>query len=562
MANWIGINAAINSGWDMWNKLSAVREAADAKEADAKVGELKQAANTDVGNYVDAAKEQKDFANSDMGKLANAFGVQQYDTKRMEDLTNEAKQRGWYGDNGSIDFNKVKEYTSAIPQGDGTNSVSGTFQNDIAKSIDNRDTWAKDRTDAINKDLADSTIKRYRTLGNDAVAARHDYLQKWHPEKVDDEDKYGFNLGFKALGKAVSAGDENATNLLLNFHNTMNPDSKLVANGNGSYSMLNAKGEVINPNYTPSTTDFANTMASMYRTYEFLSSGELDKYNQRVQDEQKIKLNNQALAKGAIDVSNAQEFGRRQAAAQTEALEGKAQGIQLDNTSKGYDNQKKKAESAYYGSNAKAEHDQKVANVGKTRAEIGNIKASTGLTVANTGLTNEKIKRQKIENAAAPKYEAARIHNMLFNKTDPNPGSGIKYVDDPAGGGQIATSADGRKLFRVDSNGNAFTLDDPKGNRAATILDRIKHNPVGDAFGEIQPDERTGDYKVFYTSSWEKDPKTGKLISGWVKLADLPEVMAKEAKGRKTKGEPIKVPAKNRGYGIPPQKDATLYGGD
>lgn len=562
MANWIGINAAINSGWDMWNKLSAVREAADAKEADAKVGELKQTANADVGNYVDAAKEQKDFANSDMGKLANAFGVQQYDTKRMEDLTNEAKQRGWYGDNGSIDFNKVKEYTSAIPQGDGTNSVSGTFQNDIAKSIDNRDTWAKDRTDAINKDLADSTIKRYRTLGNDVVAARHDYLQKWHPEKVDDEDKYGFNLGFKALGKAITAGDENATNLLLNFHNTMNPDSKLVANGNGSYSMLNAKGEVINPNYTPSQTDFANAMASMYRTYEFLSSGELDKYNQRVQDEQKIKLNNQAITKGAIDVSNAQKFGERNAQAESDALVAKAQGAQLDNTNKGYAIMKNEAESKFYSSNAEADHNQKVANVGKTLAETGNIRANTGLTVANTGLTIEKTKRQKIDNAYAPEQIKADIFSKMYNKMDPNPGSGVKYVDDPAGGGQIATSADGRKLFRVDANGNAFTLDDPKGNRAAEIVSRLKRSPVGDAFGEVKPDEKTGDYKILFTSTVQKNPKTGKPLQMWLTPDEIPMAVSDEAKARKMKAGPVKVPAKQRGYAVPPKNDGPVYGTD
>lgn len=539
MGTWQALNAALSNGWDMWNKLSTVRQADAQSRATKNVKDLKSAANTDVENYANAAQEQKQWANSDMGKLATAFGVDQYDQKRMDDFKADAQKQGWLGQDGRVNFDAVKTYLGN--GGGGAND----WQSQVSSALDNRDKTAQERGAAIDKDLVNSTKQRFNRLGDDAIDAMHEYNVNWDQEALKNEDKYGADIAEQGLSRALNSDNPEVRRMLVQYHNLGNPNARLIENQDGTYNVVDANGQVLQKNFTPTDDQLNAAKAQFINGYRFFRTGNFKDFAEGRKELAQGDLATSQARKAGVEASVAEKYADKKANAETQSAE--------------LDTKKKDIESKYW--------------------EVNASETAKQLRLTNESLLKD-IQKKAIDNNWAPKRYAAEIQKALASaandrsmvglhhaqaglvnaqrkKTEgelSNNAPGLKFVADPEHpGAQIAVNAvTDQNLFRQYADGSFGPLGDPDGAIGRSEFDRLgrssEFTPKGQRYN---PKTRSREYRMQYTDSM------GKYHDDWFPADELPAVF-QELSAQKGGGK--KGTAKGRGSAIPVSSEDFYYG--
>lgn len=294
--NWMAINAGLNAGLNTWNQLGWLRQAGQDAQIASDTKDAKASAQTDIDNYKTAAKEAKDYNNSDFGKLATSFGIDANDKEAQDRFRNQAIEGGWMNQNdNSVNWDKVNEQygvqrpqsTSGIPAvsddemeyGGNSNVQTPSWKQDIANNINNRDQTAQAANKAIDKDLVDSTKLRIKNFGNQAAEIRKSSDRWWNRDRLAEDDGYGTSAGFKFLGEQLDKGDPEALSLMADVYNAGAVNGERISlNENGTFTLRDAQGNIIQENFTPSKVQLGDQLARVYNLNKFFETGKLQDY--------------------------------------------------------------------------------------------------------------------------------------------------------------------------------------------------------------------------------------------------------------------------------------------
>lgn len=481
--NWMAINAGLNAGLNTWNQLGWLRQAGQDAQIASDTKDAKASAQTDIDNYKTAAKEAKDYNNSDFGKLATSFGVDANDKEAQERFRNQAIEGGWMNQNdNSVNWDKVNEQygvqrpqsTSGIPAvdddeaayGGNSNVQTPSWKQDIANNINNRDQTAQAANKAIDKDLVNSTKLRIKNFGNQAAEIRKSSDRWWNRDRLSEDDGYGTSAGFKFLGEQLDKGDPEALSLMADVFNAGAVNGERISlNENGTFTLRDGQGNVIQENFTPSKVQLGDQLARVYNLNKFFETGKLQDY-----------------------------------------ISGKAGLAQADSAvaASRVNNVKARAAETYGMSNAEAENaaTRAGAAIETDKADISS--QTKGGVIAATNKTNE-VTTKYAEDEAKAKLRAlnAKASNAGGGRGSGGSGGGrggaaasgdgYKYVDRPDGKGQNITLANGKIVASVDANGGVHAPGDAEGKQTKKAFNRLR-NAYGDAVIEAKWDPNTQQY--------------------------------------------------------------------
>lgn len=474
----IGLNAALNSGWDTWNKLGAFRQGMARAQANDAVDANNKAADAQLKAYGEAAQQAQAGNNRDAA-LATFGGKdwQNMSDEQKNNILGELESRGLYNSStGQYDAAGVSKLyggqqaqpaQQAIPQGAGAapdddeagaagtaippsaQQTAPSWQQDISNNARTYGQAAFQDNQAIQKDLVDSTRRRMETLGDDNAKAMRYYNTWYNPDALDKEDEYKLNQGFKLLGRAVTNGDSSAQQLLMASYNANNPDAQIVPNKDGSYNIVNAQGQVIQQNYKPTSSDYGRAMTQLYNNFMLMRTLNMDKFldnslkQAQVDNTQALTTQNQAKAKYAY--SNA-------------ALDNQAKG--LANQGAVYDNLKKASDAKY----ADVKND---ADVRQKQATALHLNTQTAYIPKRFNLDTAKFGEQVRHDHAAEGLSAAKI------RASSGAAGGVSFGDLDSDGGQVMLlgghNGKGGKAVGIVRNNIVYALNDRDGSIQANI---------------------------------------------------------------------------------------------
>lgn len=521
MANWMAINAGLNAGLNTWNQLSWLRQAGQDAQIASDTKDAKESAQTDIDNYKTAAREAKDYNNSDFGKLATAFGVDANDKEAQERFRGHAIEGGLMNQNdNSVNWDKVNEQyggqrpsTSGIPAvdddeaayGGNSNVQTPSWKQDIANNINSRDQTAQAANKAIDKDLVNSTKLRIKNFGNQAAEIRKSSDRLWNRDRLSEDDGYGTSAGFKFFGEQLDKGDPAALSLMADVYNAGAVNGERISlNENGTFTLRDGQGNIIQENFTPSKVQLGDQLARVYNLNKFFETGKLQDY-----------------------------------------ISGKAGLAQADSAvaASRVNNMKARATEKYGMSNAAAENasNNAEAAINVDKADISN-RTKDGV-IAATNKTNDVTTKYAEEEAKA-KLRALRNKASGVGGGRGSGGSGggrggaaasgdgYKYVDRPDGKGQNITLANGRIVASVDANGGVHAPGDPEGKQTKKAFNRMR-NAYGDVILEVKWDPNTNQYAYHLADGEWYDEANAKKMA---QLLDERSKAGDAGKGGKTEG--------------------------
>lgn len=492
----IGFNAALKSGFDMWNKLSEARKIAARDEADATVKANNAAADSDVKAYGQAATDAMNTNSLDAAY--KTFGGDDYKNltdSQKQTIRDELTSRGLYNPStgaynarGVAEMYQPKAQQSALPVDAGVpvnvpaaqpvpvatptvpvtpGAVGATapqtnpqvpaqtaipqWQSDIANNAHLYGDEAANRNRLIQQDLGDSVRQRMKTLGDANAQAMHTYNSWYNPDALDKEDEYKLNQGFKLLGRAVASGDAGAQALLVSGYNAMNPGAKILSNGDGTYSMADANGNPTGKPFVPSVAQMGQTMTQLYNVARAISTADFDKLSESM-----LKAAQTRYANANADIADANALYA------TENARNTAEGKRLVNIGQGIKNQGGAIDNLY----KPTIYDQ---GIKKTQTDIDKINWDM-----KNGDTLTRLKAQEL--AQQDWYRRAMIR-LNQQKNAVGTGSGITFKDPDENGNQVMVSGNGQVIGIHSANGVIFAPNDKDG-RTLTELTR-RASPLG-----------------------------------------------------------------------------------
>lgn len=520
--NWMAINAGLKAGIDTWNQFGWLRQAGQDAQIASDTKDAQASAQTDIDNYKTAAREAKDYNNSDFGKLATAFGVDANDKEAQDRFRNQAIEGGWMNQNdNSVNWDKVNEQygvqrpqsTSGIPAvdddeaayGGNSNVQTPRWKQDIANNISNRDQTAQAANKAIDKDLVNSTKLRIKNFGNQAAEIRKSSDRWWNRDRLSEDDGYGTSAGFKFLGEQLDKGDPEALSLMADVYNAGAVNGERISlNENGTFTLRDGQGNIIQENFTPSKVQLGDQLARVYNLNKFFETGKLQDY-----------------------------------------ISGKAGLAQADSAvaASRVNNMKARAAETYGMSNAAAENasNNAEAAINVDKADISN-KTKDGV-IAATNKTNDvttkyaeeeaKAKLRALQNKANGVGSSGGGSGGGRGSAGAASGDGYKYVDRPDGKGQNITLANGRIVASVDANGGVHAPGDPEGKQTKKAFNRMR-NAYGDVILETKWDPNTNQYAYHLANGeWYDEANAKKAAQKIVEKSKLPD---ESGKGGKAEG--------------------------
>lgn len=496
----IGFNAALKSGFDMWNKLSEARKIAARDEADATVKANNAAADSDVKAYGQAATDAMNTNSLDAAY--KTFGGDDYKNltdSQKQTIADELTSRGLYNPNtgaynarGVAEMYQPKAQQSALPVDAGVpvnvpaaqpvpvanptvpitpGAVGATapqaspqvpvqtaipqWQSDIANNAHLYGDEAANRNRLIQQDLGDSVRQRMKTLGDANAQAMHTYNSWYNPDALDKEDEYKLNQGFKLLGRAVSSGDAGAQALLVAGYNAMNPGAKILSNGDGTYSMADANGNPTGKPFVPSVAQMGQTMTQLYNVARAISTADFDKLSESM-----MKAAQTRYANANADIAEAK------VPYATENAKNTAEGLRLANEGQ-------KNANVISGSNAKYQDLKNAKAIEQTDAAIKKV-----LWDMQNGDALTKLKAQALYQQLLVKREELKAYNQRTAlMANSGKGSGITFKDPDENGNQVMTSGNGQVIGIHSANGVIFAPNDKDGSTLAELTRQA--NPLG-----------------------------------------------------------------------------------
>lgn len=305
MANWaIGFNSALKSGWDTWNKLGGVRQAAARAQAADQVAANNKALENDNASLNGIANDMR--ADQVNQALTDTFGDASEATKAG------AREYGILKDDGSLDYGKLQEYgqkfgaqpqqaipaqgagappvvtdpqaepvpqgqaipTGGVPQADpGVASVRDQMMSQGQRAFDEN---AKAQR-AINEDIAQAKYDRAVETGKKNREAMHEYNKWYNPDALEKEDEYQLNQTFKAMGKLVDANDPGAMEFMARAYSAMG-NGNIRSNGDGTFTMVDKSGAPMGEAFKPSMQQFGTLMTNLYNTARLMKTWDPEAY--------------------------------------------------------------------------------------------------------------------------------------------------------------------------------------------------------------------------------------------------------------------------------------------
>lgn len=556
MSNWaVGLNSALSSGLQTWNALSAFRSAATAANADAESKDIETKAKADVGAYTDAADLQKNKVT-----FGTMLGYDASDKEGLNRAWSQAEEAGLIKGN-NVDYDKAGKYFgidtnaptpasddakgSAIPVAtsmdsfnDGGNAPSeapkvaasmsdfngdesgqgaiSDWRNELSDRYHNRDENSAQARAAVDEDLSRSIAKRFHTMAQDQKDVWHKRNRWFDPDAIKNEDAEAFNREYKALASymvpKIEGGDGTTANLVMRFANMNNPNQQLVANGNGTYSVVDAQGKVLNANFKPSADQLAGALRNWYQNYRFFHTGDVETYTKQALDAAKLSSEQSNAKEAAIKAQAAETFGMKNAAAENRGKEATADGLAAD----------AKVKTALVGAN---------------------------ITKGKAGATEAVAKAQK----AVEEAKATPLLNAMKIRSEKMKGDAHGRSNRGGSGGASPGGSGGSGKIFWESNGDGTFTGYLGGKNGEPVVTKGKNgmfHPYGDADGRMEfkalQELRGGENGHLYHeitthrdgSQWVKvtNPKTGKLVELPMSELDTFQAAASEYIANKSKG--------------------------
>lgn len=495
MANWaIGFNSALKSGWDTWNKLGGVRQAAARAQAADQVAANNKALENDNASLNGIANDMR--ADQVNQALTDTFGDASEATKAG------AREYGILRGDGSLDYGKLQEYgqkfgaqpqqaipaqgagappvvtdpqaepvpqgqaipTGGAPQADpGVASVRDQMMSQGQRAFDEN---AKAQR-AINEDIAQAKYDRAVETGKKNREAMHEYNKWYNPDALEKEDEYQLNQTFKAMGKLVDANDPGAMEFMARAYSAMG-NGNIRSNGDGTFTMVDKSGAPMGEAFKPSMQQFGTLMTNLYNTARLMKTWDPEAYlktRKAMAETEGAELKNVGQGykneQEKVNANVANKYGMRKADADTRnaesnATKGEADANVAQNTVQYRINKSKyDADSAKHGAQIKGEEAKYAGTYYKGRADNESQKALNAkqqyrINEAKANRDAEKFRLQK-EGMWNPSGKATK------------PGDEVTVAGKPA---YVETNAnpDGTYTVRERKNGRPTGTFDPRTN--------------------------------------------------------------------------------------------------